>query len=213
MQAEEFGYAVSPMTAVHTPATFADVQEGRRAAKVMIGILVVWMLAAAGLLVWYNVTTSDTVGRVVLVCGVGLIMTSIMPVGIALDTVPLGFRAAAETGRRPWQAWPCRLDRIRGDKSLRRVFLLAPDGSVVREFRGRVPEDLWQGMDDGLGVLWFCGDLRFGGVMARPGGAPLWLVKPAKDGRGPADGGTGRGARMNGLVGEAVGTAFGDWIG
>lgn len=57
--------------------------------------------------------------------------------------------------------------------------LLAPDRTVAATFACRLPHDVWIGMTDGRGMVWFCGDLRFGGVAALPGARRAWPVAAA----------------------------------
>ncbi|WP_314253486.1 hypothetical protein [Streptomyces sp. DSM 40907] len=60
------------------------------------------------------------------------------------------------------------------------VLLLAPDRTVATALRGLMPRPDWLAMTDGRGVLWFCGDLRVGGWIARPAdvvGSLTWMDK------------------------------------
>lgn len=72
-----------------------------------------------------------------------------------------------------WQAWPCRMEAV-GGQTYRRILLLAPEGTVAVTFLSVVPQDAWMGMTDGRGLVWFVGDMRFGGTMALPGGDMIW---------------------------------------
>ena len=72
-----------------------------------------------------------------------------------------------------WQAWPCRMEAVVG-QARRRVLLLDPEGVAAVAFLSAVPDDAWLDMTDGRGLVWFVGDLRFGGIMALPGGSPIW---------------------------------------
>jgi len=60
-----------------------------------------------------------------------------------------------------------------------RVFLLAPDGTPAKTFAAFLPDAVWQGMVDGLGPLWVCGDLRHRVVMATPGAGQAWIAVPS----------------------------------
>ncbi|MEU2132683.1 hypothetical protein [Streptomyces sp. NPDC018352] len=82
-------------------------------------------------------------------------------------------KAANSALSSPWQVWPCRVEEaaIKGAKLL---ILLGPDGAVARAFVSNMPDEAWISMTDGRGLVWFAGDMRFGGIAALPGGSPIW---------------------------------------
>ncbi|MFD7498966.1 hypothetical protein ACFV8T_42975 [Streptomyces sp. NPDC059832] len=75
----------------------------------------------------------------------------------------------------PLQAWPSQMERV--PSGGRAVLLLAPDGSVARELKSDVPDEVWFEMIDGRGMLWIAGDLRFNCLVAAPGGRTVWRGK------------------------------------
>ncbi|MCH7231355.1 hypothetical protein L0U85_10915 [Glycomyces sp. L485] len=62
----------------------------------------------------------------------------------------------------PWQAWPCRVEGVRGnpDSKTKLVYLMSPDQQVVRAFKAPIPEHALKRIAHGMGVLWICGDLE-----------------------------------------------------
>ncbi len=199
MLAEEYGYQVSPRPAVDTPGVRAQVERiGRITSR-----RILWAAPLMLLLAFAVSAVSDTglfpfvAGPIVAGFALGWVLTA--------KLAPKRMSRILENNR--WQVWPCRLEEVPGKSFERRVLLLAPDKSVAASFRGNVPNDVWLGMADGRGVLWFAGDLRFPAVAALPGGAPLWSVAPEKpDQREPEPrrGGEGEGgSALDDLVSEA----------
>ncbi|MFF1503687.1 hypothetical protein ACFVZR_28250 [Streptomyces sp. NPDC058316] len=77
----------------------------------------------------------------------------------------------------PWQAWPCRVEAIAGGEA-KRLLLLDPQGGAARQLLApAMPDEVWIGLTDGRGLIWFAGDLRFGGIASLPGGSPIFWVK------------------------------------
>ncbi|MFI2427496.1 hypothetical protein ACH5A7_25945 [Streptomyces sp. NPDC018955] len=190
---------MSPRPAVDTPGVPAQVERFKEIANRRI----LWVAPLMLLLVFAATAVTDT----------GLFPFVAGPVGacFVLGWVLTVKSAPKKTLRiladNRWQVWPCRLEAIPGKSLERRILLLAPDKSVAASFRGRVPKDVWLGMADGRGVLWFAGDLRFPSVAALPGGAPLWSVVPEKPEERepePRRGGDGEGgSALDELVSEA----------
>ncbi|WP_405940622.1 hypothetical protein [Streptomyces sp. NBC_00207] len=176
--AEEFGYAVSPGPAGRVPGVREKIAEGdRHWRKLRRSNAVCAALLAAGVC---GALFSSVLGvAVVAAVAVGLC------VGVAAwpSELPARRREAMEmVRRRPWQVWPCRLEPLGSDASspmvTADVLLLAPDRTVAAALRGLMPRPDWLAMTDGRGLLWFCGDLRVGGWVARPAdvvGSLTWM--------------------------------------
>lgn len=111
----------------------------------------------------------------------------------------------------PWQAWPCRVEAIPG-KQAKRIFLLDPDGGVAREFHSVMPDAVWIGMTDGRALIWFAGDLRFGGLASLPGGSPIWWVYVPKATSQPSPSGPRQRLVEEELVRQAVTYLFDEWL-
>jgi hypothetical protein len=183
MLARRFGYAVSPEpAATMTPSVLDQLEVARRFGR---RPLIVWGGGAA-------------VGPVVLAV-VGM-STGLPIVGLAVAAPVLSlimlliwlaernsFRVAGsglsgpEAGtlkpilaQQPWQVWPCRAEEIEPHMlgATVHVFLLDPDENVAGVLKTRLQHGPWMHMTDGYGVLWFAGDLRFGGALADPSDDP-----------------------------------------
>ncbi|MFI1421668.1 hypothetical protein ACH4VX_27585 [Streptomyces sp. NPDC020731] len=197
MLAEEYGYQVSPHPAAGTPGVRAQVEQAGKAAH----RAVLWTSLFALLLV---LVVSAVFGAELLPFLAGPVALGLVAAWISMTRLAPK-RLLRILGNNRWQVWPCRLEEVPGESSERRVVLLAPDKSVAASFRGAVPTDVWLGMADGRGVLWFAGDLRFPAVAALPGGAPLWYIRPEKPEQRtpePQGGGVG-GSVFDDLVSEA----------
>ncbi|MFE9313385.1 hypothetical protein ACH4VM_40255 [Streptomyces sp. NPDC020792] len=84
----------------------------------------------------------------------------------------------AQLSGHPWQTWPARgeeltvidgvptphrkaLQKQSGGKLVAvRLYLLTPQGGSAATFVTLMPERIWDGMTDGYGLIWVCGDLR-----------------------------------------------------
>ncbi|WAL65887.1 hypothetical protein ORV05_34370 [Amycolatopsis cynarae] len=219
MLAEEFGYQISPRPAVEMTPAVQDMVDQRIAAsrkdpdqvKKNVGNGCFWVLLVATVVI----ALSAQAGW-------------ILPVGIAVSALAaFGFGQAVADGKKaenqavvrmmepvrrgPWQAWPGRLEEISGQPQ-RRLLLLAPDGTVAREFRCLVPDAGWTGLTDGRGLIWFVGDLRFGGLAALPGGEPMWWTgPPVADPKPPSQSAVGKAVEEE-LAREAVKYVFDKWL-
>ncbi|MFD1044341.1 hypothetical protein ACFQ1S_01395 [Kibdelosporangium lantanae] len=95
----------------------------------------------------------------------------------------------------------------------RRVLLLDPQGTVAVTFLSTVPQDAWMGMTDGRGLVWFVGDMRFGGVMALPGGSLIWWTGAPVAGQQAAESSSGvRRVVEEELARQAVKFVFDEWL-
>ncbi|CAM5636530.1 hypothetical protein [Streptomyces griseomycini] len=197
MLAEEYGYQVSPHPAVDTPGMRAQVGRIRKAAH--RGVLWVALFLLLKVLVLSAVFGTELLPFLAGPAACVLVAAWVLTTRLG----PKRLLRILEANR--WQVWPCRLEKVPGRSSERRVVLLAPDKSVAASFRGSVPTDVWLGTADGRGVLWFAGDLRFPAVAALPGGAPLWYLTPeTPEQRAPEPqrGGDG-GSVLDDLISEA----------
>ncbi|WP_413751817.1 hypothetical protein NRF20_01480 [Streptomyces sp. R-74717] len=111
----------------------------------------------------------------------------------------------------PWQAWPCRVEAIPGQQT-KRLLLLDPDGGVAREFHSAIPDAVWIGMTDGRALIWFAGDMRFGGLASLPGGSPIWWVYMPKATSQPAPSGPRQRLIEEELTRQAVTYVFDEWL-
>jgi hypothetical protein len=170
MLAEEFGYAVSPVPAARVTPGLLDVigRAHRRRRRFRCGAAAVTGAAVLG--------GAAALGMNVLYLAPAAVLCVVL---LTLGTVATGREIANTVRVRPWQVWPARITEIPGRAFVRRLSLLAPDRTVAAAFTGAVPPDVWEAMTDGHGLVWFAGDLRFGGVVTLPGSTRYWTVKPA----------------------------------
>lgn len=186
MLAEDFGYQLSPKAAKKmTPAVQAEagkaIEDGKRAtAKAESGrksaeaFLVVLFLLGVVLAVAIPSFLMFAVAFVWLLLSSAVGKSSIATAKAHEERLREMITPVLN-GR--WQAWPCRMESVPG-QTRRRVVLLDPGGADAVVFVSSVPQEAWMGTTDGRGLVWFVGDLRFGGLMALPGGAPLWWTGP-----------------------------------
>ncbi|MFG2291752.1 hypothetical protein [Streptomyces sp. NPDC048603] len=170
MLAEEFGYQVSPQpAALQTPGVLRALERDAQAMKRRVLHLAAWV---TGALVFFIAVILQAPLLALFPLG-----SVAIGLGLAVPVVKRQRRAVEEQLRtRPWQVWPARV-RESGDKQWPHLMeLLAPDRTAAATFRCRLPQDVWIGMTDGRGVVWICGDLRFGGVAALPGAERAWPV-------------------------------------
>lgn len=180
MLAEEFGYQVSPRPAAsQTPGVLPALERTFRDMHRSTMRLIAWIIGA--LVLFIAVVLREPLLALVPLgsAAVGL--------GLAVPLTRRRRRAGEEQLRtRPWQVWPARVQES-GDKEWPHLMvLLAPDRTAAATFRCRLPRDVWIGMTDGRGVVWFCGDLRFGGVAALPGAARAWPVAAVAQPQAPS---------------------------
>ena len=217
--AEDFGYQLSPKPAsAMTPRIQREVDKAReetaaKAARSKSGENVVFGIVFTGSIVIALAARTPWVffvglfGSLLLSSAVGQSWaTSAKAAGEKLQelTTPvLGGR---------WQTWPCRMEAVAG-LPRRRVLLLDPEGAVAVQFLSAVPEKTWLGMTDGRGLVWFVGDMRFGGMMALPGGDPVWWTgAPVVSQTPPQSSGVQRVVEEE-LARQAVKFAFDKWLG
>ncbi|MFG3338710.1 hypothetical protein [Glycomyces sp. NPDC048151] len=157
---------------------------GPRGWTIYLGVIatavVVLVLFATGTL---DSGTIATPGQGLLLC---LLILAVLVCLWAILGGPLyayfGRRIQARLRRHPWQAWPVLAER-QGV-----VELLDPEGQVFKTFVNStpMPRPVWEGLTDGLGVLWICGDLREEITMAAPGGGQIWTAKVLQQAQAPA---------------------------
>ncbi|MFJ3925954.1 hypothetical protein [Streptomyces sp. NPDC090022] len=188
MLAREFGYQVAARPALlQTPGAAAALRATWQARKSKTwgpGTTTLLVLCVALLVITFA-ATHLLIGLAVAVffAGLGVWASSRMRKPLA--------NAEEVLRTQPWQVWPARVVTT-GDKNWPHgLHLLAPDRTVAAAFVCRMPEDVWRGMTDGRGLVWFCGDLRFLCVAAAPGGSPAWEAFPAALPAQPVGGGTG----------------------
>lgn len=223
MLAKDFGYQVSPRPAkLVTPEIQAMVErdkqvrlDEKKTQKAAEGFVIVF--GAVLLVVSLLVAGADEdqwilpviVTLVMIVFSVGIFSTGRKTGASVLEREQM----AASALTSPWQAWPCRLEAAQKKGANRRMLLLGPDGSIVGDFLSNMPDQVWVGMTDGRGLVWFAGDIRFGGVAALPGGRPMWWVRPTADKLSPpAQSGGLRRVAEEELTRQAIGFAFDQWL-
>lgn len=163
MLAREYGYQVSRDCALAAAGTNAAAEAtgefDRAAIRTMLwrngaafALVALSLLAAYFISEWF---ASLTVLAILLWCAVFVIDASRRRPSISkLIVFPLGTE--------PWQAWPCRVEDVRGkaNSTTKLVYLMSPDQQVARAFRTPIPEPVRKRMPHGMGVLWICGDLE-----------------------------------------------------
>ncbi|HEY1180572.1 MAG TPA: hypothetical protein VGF17_30820 [Phytomonospora sp.] len=77
-----------------------------------------------------------------------------------------------------WQAWPARW-AVDAEEGTLFADLESTDGRTVRMAVPDLGDDVFGDRADGE-HLWFAGDARFGGVLARPG-VPTWIVSVMRE--------------------------------
>ncbi|QKW23054.1 hypothetical protein HUT16_31745 [Kitasatospora sp. NA04385] len=206
MRARELGYAVSDGPAISFAATAQAVAE-RRSDRWRRRVLLACYPVLAAAAAWLGFETGPEKGII------AFLLAGFLP------PLLLGARSVGERYKRrtllengPWQVWPVRMELYAGNPyGPRRVVLLRPDGSAERAFKAKVPESVWLGYTDGLGLLWFCGDLRFGGVMAAPGGSAPWSAEVIEE-EARESGRPGEESVVDELAREAMRSVFREWL-
>ncbi|MFI1577885.1 hypothetical protein [Embleya sp. NPDC020630] len=206
-QARQFGYQVSPLKAIDTPAARAYTDELYHAADRQIRGVRLWSLPIAGLLATGDLVLFVVVLGALPVWGFPILAVSGGALIVALAALtspgPENFVKPAREllSAQPWQVWPARLEdlsredreavagagvstvhhptaQVRRDARLHRLVLLAPDGTAVRTYGVHLPRDARDGFVDGIGAVWVCGDLRDAILVAEPGARRYWQAKP-----------------------------------
>jgi hypothetical protein len=217
--AEEYGYQLSPQPAAKITPMVETMAE-RKIAAARLGPKSNKKVAEGGcffFVMMFAVIIAAQVHQLWVLLG-GLVLALAAADGLGksaaksaqarLDNV---IEATDPVRRGPWQAWPARLEAIPG-KTERRLLLLGPDSSIACEFRCVVPNAVWTGMTDGRGLLWFVGDLRFGGLACLPGGEPLWWTgSPTPTGSASPPSGVGKTVEDE-LARQAVKFVFDRWL-
>ncbi|WP_412078165.1 hypothetical protein ACLF6K_29795 [Streptomyces xanthophaeus] len=182
--AEEFGYGISPGPASRLPGVVGKIAAGDEQWRKTRRTLAVWAGLTVGVVCFAVLSTVSDV-RLAPGASTAVILALVVVVGLLPTSLPPRRREAREMVRnRPWQVWPCRMETVRGDASspmvVADVLLLAPDRTVVAALRGFMRRSDWLATTDGRGLIWFCGDLRVGGWVARPAdavGSLTWMDK------------------------------------
>ncbi|MEV4001781.1 hypothetical protein [Actinomadura sp. NPDC049753] len=182
MLARQFGYAVSPEpAAIVTPSVLGQLD---KAARMNRALSIIFSVCGAAMAVFAIPVLGDELSPSGLVGGVlagevALLVIWLIarsqervrgPYGEGL-TGPEAHRLRRVLTEQPWQVWPCRVELVRdyaNPAALVHVFLLDPDQNVAGVMKTRLQRGTWNSMTDGYGVLWFAGDLRFGGALAHP---------------------------------------------
>ncbi|HEU5029277.1 MAG TPA: hypothetical protein VFV01_30510 [Spirillospora sp.] len=224
MLARRFGYAVSPEpAATATPSVLGQLD---KAAKLERVISIIFLVVAAACPVIMIVMLRSEMDASGLVWGVvaGEVAFLVIwlfarsqerargPGGEGLSG-PEAHRLRGILSEQPWQVWPCRVDLIRehaNPSALVHVFLLDPEQNVAAVLRTRLQRASWNAMTDGYGVLWFAGDLRFGGALAHPADPTDPTVSYASAvPQQPAAASPGSSVLMEELQRQAIGWTFG----
>jgi hypothetical protein len=111
----------------------------------------------------------------------------------------------------PWQVWPCRVEEG-AVKEVKLLMLLGPDGTVARTFLSSMSDEVWIGMTDGRGLVWFAGDMRFGGIAALPGGSPIWWVHSPQANATPTASSDRQQRIEEELTRQAIAYVFNEWL-
>ncbi|MFD4905164.1 hypothetical protein [Kitasatospora purpeofusca] len=216
MRARELGYAVSEEPAIALAATAQVIARKRRDVRFRCSVLAAIFLGVAAVVA--VIAPAPASEKLTSFGTVGVIIVLFLLVPLTTRTPGIEREMVEALESSPWQVWPVRLELLNGsERGPRRVVLLTPDGSAERAFEATVPESVWLGYTDGLGLLWFCGDLRFGGALASPGGTPVWPCKVIKGDTGVDRGrGDGRVQGEDSIIGdlarEAARATFRDWL-
>ncbi|WP_326692109.1 hypothetical protein OIE63_36510 [Streptomyces sp. NBC_01795] len=207
MLAEEYGYQVSAGRAADIPGVMDILRSSQRRSRQrrVSGVVV---LACFGAL-WVFPATH------LILFAVAFLFSPIVITVLWVMISDAGWPNTTELMRlaqqHPFQAWPCQVEEDRKGWNSKRIQLLAPDGSVAREFRTKMPDRAWQGMTDGRGVLWIAGDLRFSCLVAVPGAGNVWGSRPMPHAPQPS-----RSSRLNAvedeLIRAATQEAFRGWL-
>ncbi|WP_329305866.1 hypothetical protein OG322_40420 [Streptomyces sp. NBC_01260] len=186
MLAEDFGYQVSPRPAGEmTPEVRTDVASLLEVKKQWVekqepgGAYVGGLFLIIGGFVFAITTQTLPILLVAIALALAIGHSAEKNSGQAKEELADFERVSTAAVASPWQAWPCRVQEIAGvgDKA---VLLLGPEGEVACTYQSPMPEDVWTGLTDGRGVVWFAGDVRFGGLLALPGGHPRWWARIPK---------------------------------
>jgi hypothetical protein len=196
MLAEEYGYQVSDRPAAEFPGVMDLL---RRSQRVSLRLRASGAVALACLAVLWMFPETHIV-----LFGIAFLFGPYILLIFWIMITDAGWPGAAElmglARQHPFQAWPCQAEE--DPKRGKRLLLLAPDGSVAREIRMKMPDSAWQEMTDGRGVLWIAGDLRFNCLIATPGADRVWGSKPL-----PPEARSSRSSRLNAVEDELLRTA------
>ncbi|NUQ88900.1 MAG: hypothetical protein HOQ43_10610 [Glycomyces artemisiae] len=182
MLAEDYGYWISPRRAFETGPTKKWIPEevarrakaaDHKAGAFFVGAVAAFIAAgclndsASGLAVLFG-----ALGVVLGLCAWGYGMFEASNKDLK-DVLPTLYRDR-------WQAWPCQVvgvPPVEGAKTVdAKITLLDPERKPVRQFYGDMHRGAWGQMTDGVGVLWICGSLHEPVAVAKPGGAPVWMM-------------------------------------
>ncbi|MFH9957835.1 hypothetical protein ACH4OX_26960 [Streptomyces roseolus] len=155
--------------AVDLPETAEALREYRRGGVLALtaGILLSALGIACGVLGW---------GAAFAAVLLGLGATA---VGAGVSAWPLERRFRRTLGAGAWSAHAA--VAVRDDWKGETVVLVAADGEGRWPFQVFASRQRWTPVRPvAPGVLWWCGDPRVGGVLALPGGGPLFWARPLK---------------------------------
>ncbi|WP_157433200.1 hypothetical protein [Actinomadura rifamycini] len=178
MLARRFGYAVSPEpAAATTPAVLEQLRPPMERARRMRRFMVVLAVVGTAVLAVVLAVQFESAALVAVACVVMPVFCLFMWVMERNDRPSVGSLTGPEANalapvleREPWQVWPCRVEQVEAHTwgATVHVFLLDPNENTAAVLKTRLQHRTWMSLTDGYGVLWFAGDLRFGGVLADP---------------------------------------------
>lgn len=217
MLAEEFGYQVTSQPAAElTPAVRPATEQALNSEKqISSGCSKGCAIFAAVFFITFYIISLNSTSRAPIVIGiVGTILAMVLYCILArsqeASIAELEEKIPAVLAS-PWQVWPCRVEAIAGSQA-RRLLLLDPNGDVAREFHSVMPDEVWIGMTDGRALIWFAGDMRFGGLVSLPGGNPIWWVYIPKVTSQPAPSGPRQRLIEEELTRQAIAYVFDEWL-
>ncbi|MEU9018468.1 hypothetical protein [Actinomadura sp. NPDC048394] len=224
MLARRFGYAVSPEpAATATPSVLGQLDRAARLDRVLfIGVAVCGVAMAVGMII----VLGDELSFPGLLGGVLAGEAALLLIWLAARsqervrgpggeglTAPEARRLRGVLAEQPWQVWPCRVELVRehaNPSALVHVFLLDPEENAAAVLKTRLQRATWRSLTDGYGVLWFAGDLRFGGALAHPADPADPTVSYATVApQQPATASPGSSVLMEELQRQAIGWTFG----
>lgn len=199
MLAEEYGYQVSDRRAADFPGVMdllrrsmrVTLRRGASGAVALACLVASWILFPDAHIILFAIAFLF-----------GPFIIAIFWIMISDAGWPTAAELMQIAQQHPFQAWPCQAEEDPKRWNSKRLLLLAPDGSVAREIRTKMPDSAWREMTDGRGVLWIAGDLRFNCLIATPGADKVWGSRPL-----PPEAHSSRSSRLNAVEDELLRTA------
>jgi hypothetical protein len=183
MLARRFGYAVSSEpAATMTPSVLGQLETARAKGRRLLVALAVAAVVGTVIMAVAGANLGLSILGTAAACGVVIAAILFMwlaernshRVAASGLSGPEAARLMPILAEQPWQVWPCRVEQIEPHMlgATVHVFLLDPNENVAGVLKTRLQHGPWMNMTDGYGVLWFAGDLRFGGALADPSENP-----------------------------------------